>query len=213
MCEESERFLRLRQSMVKHQLVSREVKDERVLEAMRTVSREKFVPEGMRIHAYADGALPIGNEQTISQPYIVAVMTEALNLSGRGRVLEIGTGSGYQTAILSAAGYQVFTVERIPQLMEQAIHLLSELGYVDVQYRVGDGYQGWIEMAPFDGILVTAAAPFVPEELVRQHRVGGRLVIPVGTYSQDLLVVERHEDGSISQQTLFPVRFVPMIHD
>lgn len=210
---ETDQFASLRRTMVDCQLRFRGVKNERVLAAMATVPREKFVPQGLLPHAYADGALPIGNEQTISQPYVVAAMTEALELPAGARVLEIGTGSGYQAAVLAQAGYAVFTVERIRQLVEPARDRLTGLGYLDIHYRTGDGYEGWPEMAPFDGILVTAAAPYVPQELVSQLATGGHLVIPVGTFSQDLLVLCKHADGSVTEKSLFPVRFVPMIHD
>lgn len=205
-------FQEMRERMVKHQLVGRGVLDQTVLAAMGTVPREVFVPPELRERAYADGPLPIGHEQTISQPFVVAAMSEALAVFQGQRVLEVGTGSGYQTAVLAEMGLQVYTVERIGALARQAGSLIGELGYESVQVKCSDGYDGWVEEAPFDGILVTAAAPKLPTILVDQLKPGGRLVIPVGRFSQDLRVYRKHGDGEVSYKELFPVRFVPLLH-
>jgi protein-L-isoaspartate(D-aspartate) O-methyltransferase len=164
----------------------------------------------MRARAYADHPLPIGNQQTISQPYIVALMSELLELDGDSKVLEIGTGSGYQAAVLSRIAREVYTIEIRESLGESARELLDELGYDNVRVRIGDGYQGWPEAAPFDGIMVTAAPERVPQPLVDQLKVGGKLVVPVGRFLQDLLVVTKTGDG-IRTREVAPVRFVPMI--
>ena len=197
--------------MVIRQLRGRGIKDERLLTAMGRIPREQFVPEQMWKQAYADGPLPIGNDQTISQPYIVAAMTEALELNPGDRVLEIGTGSGYQTAVLVEYGFEVFTVERIPELFELARIRLAKLGYESVSCHLGDGYEGWKEFAPFDGIIVTAAAPEIPVRLIQQLDFKGRIVIPVGSWSQELRVIKKVEDGSLKEKVLFPVRFVPLV--
>jgi protein-L-isoaspartate(D-aspartate) O-methyltransferase len=199
----------LREEMVKHQIQAREVTNPRVLEAMRSVPRHRFVPESVRGSAYQDRPLPIGHRQTISQPYIVAVMTELLDPQPGDRVLEIGTGSGYQAAVLSGLVEKVYSIEIIPELAEGARKVLAEAGYENVQVITGDGYAGLPDRAPFDGIIVTAAPEKVPEPLVEQLAVGGRLVIPVGGWSQDLRVLERTEEG-VRTTRLFPVRFVPL---
>ena len=173
---QEERMVEQRQRMVETQIVSRGVSQPEVLAAMRTVPRHLFVPEALRSQAYEDYPLPIGAQQTISQPYIVALMTELLDLEGREKVLEIGTGSGYQAAVLSRVAGEVFTIEILEPLARQAQRLLGELGYKNVRTRVGDGYQGWPEAAPFDAIMVTAAAPRVPEPLKQQLKDGGRPV-------------------------------------
>ena len=194
--------------MVESQIVRRGVKDKRVLEAMRKVPRHEFVPEGMAGYAYEDEPLPIGHEQTISQPYIVALMTELLELKPESKVLEIGTGSGYQAAILAEICDSVSSIEIICPLAEKADSTLKAMGYhVDVQ--CGDGYRGWPEKAPFDGIIVTAAPDEVPQPLIDQLAEGGRLVIPVGTYHQDLQLI-RKVNGEIKTINVIPVRFVPM---
>jgi protein-L-isoaspartate(D-aspartate) O-methyltransferase len=199
----------LREEMVKQQIEARGVENPRVLEAMRRVPRHLFVPEAHRGKAYQDHPLPIGQGQTISQPYIVAVMTELLDPQPGDRVLEIGTGSGYQAAVLSRLVAKVYTIEIIPELAEGARIALAAEGHENVEVITGDGYRGLPDRAPFDGIVVTAAPEKVPEPLIEQLAEGGRLVIPVGGWSQDLRVLERTEEG-IRTRTIFPVRFVPL---
>lgn len=199
-----------REAMVREQIEARGVTDRRVLDALRRVPRERFVRAGSESQAYGDSPLAIGHGQTISQPYIVAVMSEAARLSPDSIVLEIGTGSAYQAAILGELAREVYTIEVIPELAAHAEALLRELGYTNVVTKRGDGYAGWREHAPYDAIVVTAAPPSVPEALKQQLKVGGRLVVPVGTDDQELLVVERTTDG-FSERRLMPVRFVPMV--
>jgi protein-L-isoaspartate(D-aspartate) O-methyltransferase len=196
-------------------LIGRERIDKRVLQAFREVHREDFVPQEMQTAAFRDGALPIGHGQTISQPFIVALMTDLLDLDDDSIVLEIGTGSGYQAAILSRLAARVYSVERIPALARSAGDRLRELGYDNVETRCGDGYRGWPEKAPFDAIVVTAAAPFVPPELLAQLKPGGRMVIPVGMPSrhQDLMLITRDEAGEVHQRNVLAVAFVPMVED
>ncbi len=198
-----------RQHMVDRQIRGRGVRDPRVLDALAAVPRHRFVPPQLQEQAYADTPLPIGSSQTISQPYIVAYMTEALQLPPDATVLEIGTGSGYQAAVLAQVAREVYSIEIVPELAERSARLLAELGYDNVHLRLGDGYRGWPEAAPFDGIMVTAAPDHVPPALVEQLAVGARLVIPVGRYAQEMRVVTMTEDGPVSETTL-PVRFVPM---
>jgi protein-L-isoaspartate(D-aspartate) O-methyltransferase len=198
-----------REQMVKTQIEGRGVRDPRVLEAMRTVPRHLFIPESYRDRAHEDGPLPIGMKQTISQPYMVAIMTELLDPKPDDRVLEVGTGSGYQAAVLSGLVGHVYTIEIIPELAERARRTISTLGYGNVTVITGDGYRGLPKQAPFDGILVTAAPVEVPKPLLEQLRLGGRLVIPVGGRRQYLQVLQRTEEG-IETKTLFGVRFVPM---
>jgi protein-L-isoaspartate(D-aspartate) O-methyltransferase len=200
----------LREQMVTQQIEARGVENPRVLAAMRSVPRHRFVPESDRGRAYQDRPLPIGHRQTISQPYIVAVMTDLLEPKPGDRVLEIGTGSGYQAAILSGLVEKIYSIEIIPELAETARITLAAEGYRNVQVITGDGYAGLPEHAPYDGIIVTAAPEKVPEPLIEQLAVGGRLVIPVGGWSQDLRVLERTEEG-IRTTKLFPVRFVPLV--
>jgi protein-L-isoaspartate(D-aspartate) O-methyltransferase len=202
-------FARLREQMVADQIAARGVKDALTLGAMRRVPRHLFVPDRERAQAYADHPLPIGHAQTISQPYIVGFMTEALGLSGGETVLEVGTGSGYQAAVLSQIAGRVYTIEIVEPLAEEAKQRLARLGYGNVQVRAGDGYRGWPEAAPFDAIMVTAAAPRIPEALKDQLKDGGRLVIPVGDESQELVVVVRRADR-FEERRVLPVRFVPM---
>ena len=178
---------------------------------MRRVPRHEFVPSNLRGMAYADGPLPIGDGQTISQPFIVASMTEALNLSHGMKVLEVGTGSGYQAAILAEMGMNVFTIEYIPRLQALARKRLEDSGYTDIQYQCGDGCLGWPEEAPFDAIIVTAAPVEVPRALADQLREKGRLVIPLGLSEQTLHVYLKTEDGSLSGKNLYAVRFVPLV--
>ena len=206
--EEAE-FARLRERMVREQLQSRDIKDPQVLEAMLKVPRHEFVPREFVKSAYRDGALPLKMGQTISQPYIVAYMTQALELKGTERVLEIGTGSGYQAAVLAEIAAEVYTIEILPQLQEEAAALLNRLGYRNIHFRTGDGYLGWPEAAPFDCIIVTAAPEKVPQPLMDQLKKGGRMVVPVGVMSQDLILIEKDESG-ITRHSLIPVRFVPM---
>ena len=198
-----------RERMVDEQIAARGVHDPAVLAAMRAVPRHEFVPERWRTHAYADRPLPIGEEQTISQPYIVALMTELAGVRPGARVLEVGTGSGYQAAVLATLGADVYTIEIVPALAESARTTLARLGYTKVRTRLGDGYRGWPEAAPFAAIVVTAAPPEVPGALLAQLAPGGRLVIPVGTAEQELQVHERTADG-VRVRNVIPVRFVPM---
>lgn len=203
------KFAKRRERMVREQLQARDITDAKVLAAMLEVPRHEFVPVDLVESAYEDNALPIRLDQTISQPYIVAYMTQALELKGTERVLEIGTGSGYQAAVLARIVPEVYTIEILPGLKEQASAVLSRLGYRNIHFRVGDGYMGWPENAPFDRIIVTAAPESIPQPLIDQLKVGGRLVIPVGTFAQDLVVVEKGESG-IARRSTIPVRFVPM---
>jgi protein-L-isoaspartate(D-aspartate) O-methyltransferase len=204
-----EGYADLRGRMVEQQLVGRDITDQRVLQAMRVVPRHRFVPASVRAQAYADSPLPIGYDQTISQPYIVAYMTQALRLGGSERVLEIGTGSGYQAAVLARLCKQVYSIEIIPELARRAGETLASLGYANVSLRVGDGYRGWPEEAPFDAIILTASPPQIPQPLVEQLAPGGRMVAPVGRELQDLVVLEKTPQG-VTQRTVMPVRFVPM---
>ena len=202
-----------REKMVARQIVSRGVKDHRVLNAMRTVPRHLFVPESQRGRAYDDTPLHIGHGQTISQPYIVALMTEALELMPDDRVLEIGTGSGYQTAVLAEISDAVFSIEIIPELAALAHAVLYGSGVEGIHLLTGDGYRGWPEHAPFECIIVTCAPEDIPEALTDQLAEGGRMVIPVGDPGavQELVCI-RKENGTLHRETLIPVRFVPMIH-
>jgi len=186
--------------------------DPRVIEALAAVPRHKFVPESLRDMAYLNQPLPIGYDQTISQPYIVAVMTDLLGVFAGGRVLEVGTGSGYQAAVLGELCESVYSIEIVEPLGRETAALLKERGYSNVHVRTGDGYLGWPEEAPFDGIIVTAAAPEVPPPLLEQLRPGGRMIIPVKQrlWSQDLLLIEKDAQGEISRQEILPVRFVPL---
>jgi protein-L-isoaspartate(D-aspartate) O-methyltransferase len=204
-----EDFEGARRRMVDEQIAARGVRDPRVLAAMLAVPRHELVPEAVRAHAYEDRPLPIGEGQTISQPYIVAVMTELLALDGSERVLEVGTGSGYQAAVLSGLASEVYTIEIVPELARRAAADLARLGYANVHVREGDGYGGWPEQAPFDAIVVTAAPDHVPEPLVAQLALGGRMVVPVGGLIQDLVLVRREADG-VRQEHGLGVRFVPM---
>lgn len=203
-------FAEARRRMVEEQIRSRGVTAPRVLAAMETVPRHLFVPDAERGNAYADRPLPIGARQTISQPYIVALMTSLLDVQPGDRILEVGTGSGYQAAVLSRLARKVYSVEILEPLANRARRTLSVVGYNNVHVRVGDGYKGWPEEAPFDGIIVTAAAPRVPEPLLRQLKPGGRLVIPVGEGYQDLEVLTKRADGGFDRTKVLPVRFVPM---
>jgi protein-L-isoaspartate(D-aspartate) O-methyltransferase len=203
-------FTAARLRMVEEQIHRRGVDDPAVLGALARVPRHLFVPAEERAGAYADAPLPIGHGQTISQPYIVGLMTSLLDVRPGDRVLEIGTGSGYQAAVLAEMGVEVWTIEIVAPLGEQARRTLSETGYHGVHTRIGDGYQGWPEQAPFDAVIVTAAPPEIPAPLLDQVKTGGRLVVPVGEVWQDLQVLTRQPDGSFSRRTVLPVRFVPM---
>ena len=199
-----------RENMVREQIAARGVGDARVLAAMRKVPRHLFVPAEMVPSAYTDQPLPIGHGQTISQPYIVGFMTEALELKPRDRVLEIGTGSGYQGAVLAELAAEVYSIEIVEPLGKEVALRLRDLGYSRIKLRIGDGYRGWPEAAPFDAIMVTAAPDHIPPALVDQLAPGGRLVLPVGRFFQQLVRVRRTPRG-IKQEELLPVRFVPMV--
>lgn len=202
-----------RASMVNYQLVARGIESPRVLEAMGRVAREQFVPERMRDSAYEDGPLPIGAGQTISQPYIVALMTEALDLQGGERVLDIGTGSGYAAAVLGCIAGEVFSIERVPELADRAAATLASEGFDNVEVRCGDGTMGWPEHQPYDGIIVAAGAPAVPDALKHQLAVGGHLVIPVGSEhgAQSLMRITRLAEDEFRTEDLGGVRFVPLL--
>jgi protein-L-isoaspartate(D-aspartate) O-methyltransferase len=206
---------KLRERMVERQIAARGVRNEKVLAAMRRVPRERFLPSPRGEAAYEDMPLPIGSGQTISQPYVVAYMTECLGLAGGEKVLEIGTGSGYAAAVLAEIAGEVYTIERIPGLAEAAAASLGALGYDNVHVRCGDGTRGWPEEAPFDGIVVTAGGPEVPEGGERQLTVGGRLVIPVGASKgyQRLVCVTRVSETGFETEDLIGVRFVPLVGD
>jgi protein-L-isoaspartate(D-aspartate) O-methyltransferase len=209
--DEDSYFSKLREEMVRTQIEARGIRDKRVLKAMRKVPRHKFVPRLYRKFAYEDTPLPIGEKQTISQPYIVALMTELLDLAGEEKVLEIGTGSGYQAAILAELAAEVYTIEIFPSLAQSAGEQLGELGYRNVEVKCGDGYLGWEEYAPFDVIIVTCAPEEIPKKLVEQLADGGKMVIPVGSVYQELKLIEKR-DGEIKVRDVIPVRFVPMRH-
>lgn len=214
-------FAMQRQQMVK--LIEADVKatslyldkdalDSRVMKSISTVPRHEFVPEDKQASAYQNRPLPIGHGQTISQPYIVAIMTDLLKVNSQSKVLELGTGSGYQAAILSRLVDKVFTIEIIEPLGVKAKKRLARLGYDNIQVKIGDGYYGWEEHAPFDAIVVTAAANHIPPPLIKQLKEGGKMMIPVGTpfMTQQLLLVNKHQDGKIVSQQILPVRFVPV---
>lgn len=206
---ENDDFAKLRRNMVEYQIKARGVSDKRVLEAMHKAPRHLFVPDKLQHRAYDDEPLPIGYGQTISQPYIVAYMTEQVDVGEDEKVLEIGTGSGYQAAILGELAKEVYTIEIIPELGERARQILQELNYDNVHVKIGDGYKGWPEAAPFDAIIVTAAPDHIPQPLIDQLALGGRMMIPVGEFSQDLVLLERTKKG-VEQRRKIPVRFVPM---
>ena len=206
----SDPFAAERGRMVREQLRSRGIRERSVLAAMSRVPRHRFVPSLYQDMSYADHPVPIGFEQTISQPYIVAYMTEAAEVSEGDKVLEVGTGSGYQAAILAEVGREVYTIEIIPELAERARALLAELGYTKVHVRTGDGYAGWKEHAPFDAILVTAAPDHVPQALVDQLAVNGKMIIPVGSGEQEMRVITRTASG-VTQESTLRVRFVPLV--
>jgi len=197
--------------MVEEQLIPRGIEDPRVIDAFLKVERHRFIPEELRGSAYADYPVPIGEGQTISQPYIVALMTECLDLSGDEEVLEIGTGSGYQAAILAELSSQVYSIERFPSLAERAESLLQNLGYINIKIKVGDGTLGWPEEAPFSRIIVTAAAPEVPLPLAEQLSEGGKMILPLGeTFSQVLTLIEKKK-GQLKAESICGCVFVPLI--
>ena len=210
--EEELGFVQARRDMIETQIKARGIRDERLLKAMFKVKRHLFVPARIQKLAYSDCPLPIGEEQTISQPYIVALMTELLNLDSDDRVLEIGTGSGYQAAILAELAKEVYTIEILELLAIQAEKTLEDLGYENITVKSGDGYLGWAEYAPFDAIIVTCAPPEIPQVLVGQLAEGGRMVIPVGVHWQELKLLEKL-NGRIKTTSIIPVRFVPMIRE
>lgn len=198
-----------RQQMVETQIVRRNITDQNVLDAMKAVPRHLFVAERYRREAYDDHPLPIAGGQTISQPYIVAIMTELIQIDSSSKVLEIGTGSGYQAAVLGEISDSVYSIEIIPELADRASELLDSLNYQNVHVKYGDGYQGWPEESPFDAIIVTAAAPEIPQPLINQLKIGGRMIIPVGEGHQDLILITKSKTG-IVKKSIIPVRFVPM---
>jgi len=206
-------FLKKRIEMVEKQIIARGVKNEKVIEAMKKVPRHLFVPEEYRHLAYTDGPLPIGYDQTISQPYIVAYMTEVLDLKENEKVLEIGTGSGYQAAILAEICKEVYTIEIIEDLANSAKKTLKELGYNNIYIKIGDGYKGWPEKAPFDAIIVTCSPTNIPKPLIEQLAENGRMIIPVGEWYNQQLVLLRKKNGKMIKENLIPVRFVPMVNE
>ena len=208
---EEEAFALNRQRMVKEQIERRGITDKRVLDAMRKVKRHLFVPAYLRNAAYEDRPLPIGHDQTISQPYIVAYMTQAARIGQNDRILEIGTGSGYQAAVLAEIAKEVCTIEILQPLADSARLRLGEMGYKNIKVKLGDGYKGWREYAPFDAIIVTAAPSEIPEELASQLKIGGRMVVPIGSFYQELYLITRTESG-FKKEALLPVVFVPMVH-
>jgi protein-L-isoaspartate(D-aspartate) O-methyltransferase len=208
-----DQYAAARQRMVRQQIEARGIRDKRVLAAMLSTPRHLFVPPDQRKLAYEDHPLAIGGGQTISQPYIVALMTELLEVTSTHRVLEIGTGSGYQAAVLSPLAREIFTIEIVPELARSASALLSRLGLKNIMVRHGDGYKGWPEKAPFDRIILTAAPPRIPQALIDQLKQGGKLVAPEGAsgFEQQLVVVDKLADGSIRRRSVLAVRFVPMV--
>jgi len=205
-------FSDMQQIMIEEQIINRHIHDQRVIAAMEKVPRKLFVPEALQELAYQDSPLPIGYGQTISQPFIVAFMLSAAQLMPQERVLEIGTGSGYEAAILSLLCREVYTIEILEPLGEDAQKKLKDLGYTNVQVKIGNGYEGWPEAAPFDAIIVTAAPEAVPHTLIEQLSEGGRLIVPVGTRSQALERITRTSQG-LTQERLLPVKFVPMVQE
>jgi protein-L-isoaspartate(D-aspartate) O-methyltransferase len=210
--DDEHKHLTERERMIQQQLIPRGIEDPRVLDAMRKVPRHRFLPRRVQEAAYRDGALPIGNQQTISQPYIVALMTQMLQLTGDERVLEIGTGSGYQTAILAELAASVVSIERYPLLAGRAGDLLAKLGYNNVEIYIGDGTQGMADMAPYDAIIVTAAAPSLPEPLrMQMNPEGGRMVLPIGSRGEQYLERVTRDGEGWHLQRMIPVRFVPLV--
>lgn len=211
MFNKEQNYKTLREKMVELQIKSRRIENEKVLEVMREIPRHLFVSEGERPYAYEDFPLPIGEGQTISQPYMVALMSEALQLKGYEKVLEVGTGSGYQAAILSKLSKEVYTTENIESLASKAEELFKELGYENIKLKVCDGTEGWAEYSPYNGIIVTAGAPKIPEPLIEQLAEKGRIIIPVGgSFSQDLIVGEKIK-GELVKKTICGCMFVPLV--
>ncbi|MCZ6865095.1 MAG: protein-L-isoaspartate(D-aspartate) O-methyltransferase [Candidatus Dadabacteria bacterium] len=206
---DEDRYIERRWDMVENQIVSRGIQDARVLKAMLKVKRHLFVPKEYLDSAYSDKPIPIEKEQTVSQPYMVALMTELLNSSPGKKILEIGTGSGYQSAILAETGCDLYTIEIIEDTAVNARKTLEKLGYSNIKYRIGDGYKGWEKNAPFEGIIVTAAPADIPDKLIEQLSQGGRMIIPVGDLSQELLLIENTNEG-VKRKKITAVRFVPM---
>ncbi len=198
--------------MVREQIIRRGISNNQVIDVMQNTPRHRFVPDGMADYAYQDNALPIGKGQTISQPYIVAFMTETLDVDSTYKVLEIGTGSGYQAAVLSPLVKHVYTIEIVKMLAQRADSTLKALSYNNVTVRWGDGYKGWPEEAPFDRIIGTAAPPEIPKALIDQLKPGGKMVLPVGTNWQEIVVLTKSKSGKIQKKNVLPVRFVPMVH-
>lgn len=209
---EDDPYASQRKKMVQEQIKARGIQSERVLRVLEKVQRHLFVPERFRRQAYDDNPQEIGYGQTISQPYIVAFMTEILQLEPHERVLEIGTGSGYQAAVLAELAREVYSIEIITELASQAEQRLKEIGYRNIHVRCGDGYAGWPEAAPFDAIIVTAAPSEIPAKLVEQLKTGGRMIIPVGTVNQELILIRKNQ-GGLTQERVLPVRFVPMVKE
>ena len=197
--------------MVKNQIAARGVQNPEVIAAMRAVPRELFIPQSVRSQAYEDHPLPIGFGQTISQPFMVGLMTELLEPNKNHRVLEIGTGSGYQAAILSGLVGELYSIEIVPELARSAAETLRSLGLLNVTVREGDGYRGWPEKAPFDGIILTAAPPEIPQVLLEELKPGGRLIAPIGERVQQLVVMQKSGDGKVTTRSVLPVSFVPMV--
>jgi len=198
--------------MVREQIIRRGISNNQVIDVMQNTPRHRFVPDGVADYAYQDNALPIGKGQTISQPYIVAFMTETLDVDSTYKVLEIGTGSGYQAAVLSPLVKHVYTIEIVKMLAERADSTLKALSYNNVTVRWGDGYKGWPEEAPFDRIIGTAAPSEIPKALIDQLKPGGKMVLPVGTNWQEIVVLTKSKSGKIQKKNVLPVRFVPMVH-
>ncbi len=198
--------------MVREQIIRRGISNNQVIDVMQNTPRHRFVPDGVADYAYQDNALPIGKGQTISQPYIVAFMTETLDVDSTYKVLEIGTGSGYQAAVLSPLVKHVYTIEIVKMLAQRADSILKVLSYNNVTVRWGDGYKGWPEQAPFDRIIGTAAPPEIPKALIDQLKPGGKMVLPVGTNWQEIVVLTKSKSGKIQKKNVLPVRFVPMVH-
>ena len=198
--------------MVREQIIRRGISNNQVNDVMQNTPRHRFVPDGVADYAYQDNALPIGKGQTISQPYIVAFMTETLDVDSTYKVLEIGTGSGYQAAVLSPLVKHVYTIEIVKMLAQRADSTLKALSYNNVTVRWGDGYKGWPEEAPFDRIIGTAAPPEIPKALIDQLKPGGKMVLPVGTNWQEIVVLTKSKSGKIQKKNVLPVRFVPMVH-
>ena len=208
--KDNKKFSVRRHEMVERQIRQRGVKDTLVLKAMRKVPRHEFVPENLKYAAYSDRALPIGEKQTISQPYIVALMTEYLGLKGNEKILEIGTGSGYQAAVLGEIAKEVYSIEIIPSLGIAAKDKLNQMGYKNIYVIIGDGYLGLPKQAPFDCVIVTAAPDHIPQPLIDQLKPGGRMIIPVGDYYQELILITKLANGKVSKKSVLPVIFVPM---